>query len=129
MDAEELKRRIEEGHAWEARTTKILFWRPLGSRVYATPEEWRLPRVENHVQEELDPERVKRIVEFLTHPEFEMGYRGDARCRICKKMLGYRDFFRGKWCWPEMAEHYILEHNVWVPELDEILDGSEEEEG
>lgn len=48
-------------------------------------------------------------------------YFGFAICRICGMRLGARDFFGYGFVWPEGADHYILAHNVWTPECDEML--------
>jgi hypothetical protein len=48
-------------------------------------------------------------------------YLGWADCRICGAQLGTRDFFGHGFIWPEKAEHYVLEHDVWTPECAELL--------
>lgn len=48
-------------------------------------------------------------------------YFGWAECRICGVKLGSRDLFGHGFVWPEKAEHYILNHNVWTPDCDALL--------
>jgi hypothetical protein len=50
-----------------------------------------------------------------------MSYMGWADCRMCGRRLGTRDFFGDGFVWPEMADHYVLDHKVWTPECDEML--------
>lgn len=45
-------------------------------------------------------------------------YFGHAHCRICGVELGHCDLAGYGFIWPEKAEHYVLEHDVWTPELD-----------
>ncbi len=49
---------------------------------------------------------------------------GYADCRMCGVQLGCADL--GGWghLWPEKAEHYVLEHDVWVPGLDRLIERS-----
>jgi hypothetical protein len=51
-------------------------------------------------------------------------YFGEANCRMCGVVLGNKDL--GGWghLWPEKAEHYVLEHDVWVPGLDRLIERS-----
>ena len=53
--------------------------------------------------------------------EVLMSFMGWADCRICGKRLGTRDFFGHGFIWPELADHYVLEHDVWTPECSEML--------
>jgi len=48
-------------------------------------------------------------------------YLGYANCRICNKMLGSRDLTGWGFMWPEKAEHYILDHDVWTPGCSRLL--------
>lgn len=50
-----------------------------------------------------------------------MSYMGFAECRICGERLGTRDLFGHGFVWPEKAEHYVLVHDVWTKECDEML--------
>ena len=50
-----------------------------------------------------------------------MSYLGWADCRICGARLGTRDFYGNGFVWPERADHYLVAHQVWTPECDEML--------
>jgi hypothetical protein len=56
-----------------------------------------------------------------TGAEVLMGYFGLANCRICNVELGSRDLHGHGFVWPEKAEHYILNHNVWTADCDALL--------
>ena len=46
---------------------------------------------------------------------------GFANCRICGANLGSRDVTAFGFVWPEKAEHYILDHDVWTPDCMRLL--------
>jgi hypothetical protein len=48
-------------------------------------------------------------------------YTGWANCRICDVQLGTKDLTGWGFIWPERAEHYITEHEVWTPECSRLL--------
>ena len=50
-----------------------------------------------------------------------LSYMGWANCRMCGQRLGTRDLFGYGFVWPELADHYIIDHKVWTPECDEML--------
>jgi hypothetical protein len=50
-----------------------------------------------------------------------MSYMGWADCRICGQPLGTSDLETHGLVFPEKAEHYVLEHDVWTPGCDELL--------
>lgn len=50
-----------------------------------------------------------------------MSYLGWASCRMCGRQLGTRDLFGHGFVWPEGAQHYVLDHQVWTPDCDEML--------
>lgn len=56
-----------------------------------------------------------------TGGEVAMSYFGEADCRMCGVKLGHRDLFGYGFIWPEKAEHYIENHNVWTPDCDALL--------
>ncbi|MFF7456750.1 hypothetical protein [Kitasatospora sp. NPDC008115] len=45
---------------------------------------------------------------------------GVSRCRLCSRANGSRDFTDGRYLWPEGLAHYVLDHNVRLP--DEFLE-------
>ena len=53
------------------------------------------------------------------HPNVQaMGW---ASCRLCGAHLGSRDLTAFGFVWPEQAEHYLIEHDVWTPECAQLL--------
>lgn len=48
-------------------------------------------------------------------------YFGHAQCRMCTRELGNADLYGFGFIWPELAEHYVLDHKVWTPECSELL--------
>lgn len=93
---------------------RILFWNPRGFE-YEDFEgcSGRPQQFEGGV-DNITPETVQKAVELLQSPENKIAYRGFAECRICGKRLGTCDYEGNGFVWPEKAEHYILEHGVWV---------------
>jgi hypothetical protein len=83
----------------------------------------------NHIRHDVSPTdrlELSRALQIrsVTNPtggEVLMGYMGYAECRICGKRLGTRDFYGNGFVWPELAEHYIIAHQVWTPGCSELL--------
>jgi hypothetical protein len=50
-----------------------------------------------------------------------VSYAGFAQCRICDVVLGTCDMEVHGFAYPEKAEHYLQEHQVWTPGCDELL--------
>lgn len=50
-----------------------------------------------------------------------IAYMGKATCRLCTRELGNADLYGFGYIWPELAEHYILDHKVWTPECSALL--------
>lgn len=48
-------------------------------------------------------------------------YFGHASCRICNAQLGCKDLHGWGFMWPEKADHYVLEHQVWTPGCSRLL--------
>lgn len=61
------------------------------------------------------------LARALVRGEVDESYIGYAECRICGERLGTADLVGWGFLWPEKAEHYILEHDVWTPECDRLL--------
>ena len=87
----------------------------------------RKPR--DHVRDDvpwIDRETLARALQLRsrvnpTGGDVLMGYMGWADCRMCGQRLGTRDFFGHGFVWPEMADHYVLNHEVWTRECAEML--------
>jgi len=56
------------------------------------------------------------VVAYLSNPNRYEGYRGFSTCRICGKMNGSRDHFRGPFRYPQGYLHYIIDHDVKPPQ-------------
>ena len=67
--------------------------------------------------------RKRSVIAKLKRGEVIQSYRGKANCRICGKSLGNKDLWDDEWLWPEGADHYVSEHDVWFPLLDEFAGG------
>ncbi len=65
--------------------------------------------------------RADMAIEILRNPHRKMGYMGSANCRICNANLGSWDFAAHGFVWPQMAEHYIIAHQLWIPYLDDLI--------
>jgi hypothetical protein len=71
------------------------------------------------------PPWCRRAIAFIfqngvdAHPGVQA--KGWAECRLCGTNLGSMDLTRFGFVWPEKAEHYVVEHDVWTPECDELL--------
>jgi len=61
------------------------------------------------------PDREK-LASYLSNGHVAIAWKGYSSCRICGKTLGSVCKTDGIWIWPDMLEHYILEHNVKLPE-------------
>lgn len=61
------------------------------------------------------------LAKALANGTMFMSYMGWADCRICGAELGTRDMTGWGFLWPEKAEHYILEHDVWTPGCSRLL--------
>ena len=71
-----------------------------------------------------DIPRVDReaLAKILSAGEVAETYFGYAACRICRAQLGCKDLYGHGFLWPERAEHYILEHDVWTPACSRLLE-------
>lgn len=61
------------------------------------------------------------LAHALAHGEVLESYLGWADCRICGVQLGTKDLMGWGFMWPEKAEHYILEHDIWTPDCTRLL--------
>jgi hypothetical protein len=63
----------------------------------------------------------EEIAKYLDEGNVTYSYRGFSQCRICGTGLGSCERSDGRYNWPDMLSHYIIEHNVKLPK-DFILD-------
>jgi hypothetical protein len=114
---------------------RILFWREklpapdMGAFIGALLGIKALPRPQDFIRNDIPYDDRQTVAKALalrstmnpTGGEVLMGYMGWSDCRICNERLGTRDLFGYGFIWPEKAEHYILNHNVWTPDCDALL--------
>jgi hypothetical protein len=82
-------------------------------------------RPQDFVDHDVAARRREALVFILrngldAHPGIQA--KGSAYCRICGEQLGSMDLTRFGFVWPEKAEHYVLEHDVWTPECTALLE-------
>jgi hypothetical protein len=116
---------------------KLLFWdeqiggalQPLLDALHVTLRGSVYGQPKDHVRRNVpraDREQLARALQLRssanpTGGEILMAYMGWADCRICGEKLGTRDFCGYGFVWPELADHYVLTHDVWTPECGELL--------
>jgi hypothetical protein len=116
---------------------RILFWddevggalQPLLDALGVFPGGRKHGQPKDHVRADVpwaDRVELSRALQLRAPAGFSggdvlMSYMGWADCRMCGRRLGTRDFFGYGFVWPEMADHYVLDHKVWTPECDEML--------
>lgn len=107
---------------------RLLFWdelagelQPLLDLLGVVPGGRRYGQPKDHVRTDIHRSAREELARALHDGDVLMSYLGWADCRMCKEQLGTRDFFGHGFVWPEKAEHYILAHDVWTPECNEML--------
>lgn len=86
---------------------RIFFWSP-----FHRPDQF---------VRDVAPDRRAQLGSVLALGRVRESYLGDASCRICGITLGSADLEGFGFIWPAKAEHYVLEHNVWPAEADELM--------
>lgn len=76
------------------------------------PQEWVIRTV--------DRESRELVGNALAQGKVLMRFMGYAECRLCGRQLGSADLYGFGFIWPEKAEHYVLDHDVWTPECNEL---------
>lgn len=76
------------------------------------PRHWVTDKVPRGIREE--------VGKVLAQGNRGIAYMGRAKCRICDRDLGNADLYGFGFVWPEKAEHYILDHDVWTPECNDL---------
>jgi len=73
------------------------------------------------IRNDVPPGDRALVIHALLHGWRVVQMAGFARCRICDTALGSSDKAVHGMVYPEKAEHYLLEHDVWTPGCDELL--------
>ena len=100
-----------EGRGEQAAPTRILFW---GDKPGERPHDF--------VREDIPRGDRQRLAQALRTGREVASYRGWANCRICGAHLGSRDMGGRGFVWPEKADHYLIEHDVWTPGCQALFD-------
>ena len=108
--------------------TPLLFWdeqagelQPLLDMLGVVPGGRRYGQPSIHVRHDVPHDKRQELARALQDGNVLMTYRGCAACRICGVRLGSQDLFGHGFVWPQKAEHYVLVHDVWTKECDEML--------
>ncbi len=88
--------------------TRLLFW-----SAKSPPQ--------RYIRPEVPPADRTALIDALRGGRKVAYFMGWARCRICAKPLGTADMLVCEMVYPERADHYLSEHDVWTPECDELL--------
>jgi hypothetical protein len=75
----------------------------------------------DHVRRDIARADRDTLAAALRAGSVHMRFLGWADCRICGAKLGTKDLEGHGFVWPEKAEHYVLEHDVWTRECSELL--------
>lgn len=95
---------------------------PLPRSTYQEPMDlywstWqRGKRPQDHIRTDIPRADRELVAAALRGGERMQAWLGYANCRLCGVQLGTCDLGGYGFLWPEQAEHYILEHDVWTPD-------------
>lgn len=90
---------------------KILFWEHVPGQ-----------RPQDFVRHDIPRGKRAQLAAVLARGVIDLRYMGWADCRICGARLGTSDLHGLGFMWPEKAEHYVLEHDVWTPGCDALYE-------
>jgi len=96
---------------------KIGFWKPYECDIF-NPEDNSYPMPIANSNEKTK-EETEKFLNTLTIIEKKIArkesYMGFSWCRICKCHNGSEEYYWGRYIWPEGFKHYIIEHNIEIP--------------
>ena len=92
----------------------------------------KLPRVEDHIDQQWDPNEQEQVLEYLDGCQFGFHLQrnisviaeyGTSLCRICECENGSKEYSNSEFTWPEGLAHYIRKHHVRPPQefIDYVL--------
>jgi hypothetical protein len=83
-------------------------------------EDKRLPDPRTLVASHWDEETRDRVVQYLRSGRLfstELGYSWCRfKCGISDEKMGSREYTDGIWVWPEGLVHYLINHNIQLPD-------------
>jgi hypothetical protein len=88
----------------------ILFWERVPGK-----------RPQDFVRSDIAAQDRQSLAHVLAHGAVLISYMGWADCRICGEALGSQDLAGFGFFWPQKAEHYVLQHNVWTLDCSLLL--------
>ncbi len=68
------------------------------------------------VKNEMRTNNELKLVTYLSKGNPAIYWKGYSGCRICKETLGTKCLTDGVYIWPEKLEHYVICHNVSLPD-------------
>ncbi|RRD04749.1 hypothetical protein EII34_09425 [Arachnia propionica] len=74
------------------------------------------PTVEDFVDSNWDAEERELVADHLQTGMIVRRYMGYSPCRFCGRNNGSLELTDGHFVWPEGLAHYVLEHDVRLPE-------------
>lgn len=76
-----------------------------------------LPDPRDFVDAGWDPDERDLVAQYLRSGFLVRAYMGYSRCRICDRENGDADLTDGVFIWPDGLAHYIVEHEVRLPDI------------
>lgn len=74
------------------------------------------PTVEDFVDPTWNTEERELVADYLQSGLVARRYMGYSACRFCGRNNGCLEFTDGRFVWPEGLAHYVLNHDVRLPE-------------
>lgn len=82
------------------------------------------PDIQAFIDKKMDSHQKTKVVAYLANKGVKCNvFMGISRCRICDCPNGNSERTDGVYLWPEGLAHYVLEHNVKLPQefIDHVL--------
>ncbi len=76
----------------------------------------RWPDVRNFVDPMWDPRERQAVADHLAGAVRVNEYRGLSPCRLCGQYNGSAERTDGVYCWPEGLGHYVIDHQLRLPD-------------
>jgi hypothetical protein len=72
--------------------------------------------VQDYVDPDWDEEERALVIDYLTHGAAARRFWGVSSCRLCGIENGRGELTDGEWLWPDGLAHYLIAHQVRLPE-------------